>query len=366
MRSRIAFLLALLMPFAVVLAALPGGGATGTTPYRFSIRTSMPRPSFPADNPLTEEGVALGRMIFFERKLSIDNTISCAKCHDPFFAFAEPLPVTEGLKGKELRRNSMPLFNLAWRKNFFWDGRVTTLREQVLHPVIDPGEMGETIGNVLEELQASDVYTAGFRAAFGDAGITTDTLALALEQYLLVHISQDSKFDKAQRGEAKLTPEEAKGFQLFMTEFDPARGLRGGDCFHCHGNALFTNERFANNGLDAEFTVDRGRHEATGAAHEMGQFKVPTLRNVAMTAPYMHDGRLARLKDVVDHYNHGVKESETLDPNLMKHGGDMGLPEEDRAAIVAFLHTLTDEDFRERIRGEAGLARETAKKLQNQ
>jgi cytochrome c peroxidase len=168
-------------------------------------------------------------------------------------------------------------------------------------------------------------------------------MALALEQFLLTLVSQDSRFDRAARKLTTLTAEEQRGLQLFVTEHDPARGLRGADCFHCHGGNLFTTHQFLNNGLE-ERSEDLGRMEVTGSEADRGKFKVPSLRNVAMTAPYMHDGRFATLEEVIAHYNGPLHRSPTLDPNLAKHPvAGMGLSAEDQAALVAFLKTLTDE-----------------------
>jgi cytochrome c peroxidase len=239
----------------------------------------------------------------------------------------------------------MPLVNLAWGKEFFWDGRAKSLREQVLLPIQDAHEMSETLEEAIAKLSAEGDYPVQFQAAFGTAGITSDRMARALEQFLLTLVSQESKFDRAARKLDKLTPQEQRGLQLFVTEYDPARGLRGADCFHCHGGNLFSNHQFMNNGLE-ERAGDVGRMEVTKSETDRAKFKVPTLRNVALTAPYMHDGRFATLEEVVEHYNSKVQRSPTLDPNLAKHPeSGLGLSTEDKAALVAFLRTLTDEAF---------------------
>jgi cytochrome c peroxidase len=181
--------------------------------------------------------------------------------------------------------------------------------------------------------------------AFGSPQITAERLGLALEQFLITKVSQEAKFDRAVRGEATFTEEEKRGLQLFVTEHDPKRGLRGADCFHCHGGNLFTSQKFANNGIDAKFE-DKGRNLVTGEDADLGLFKVPSLRNVEVTGPYMHDGRFSTLEEVVEHYNSGVKQSATLDPNLAKHpAGGLGLSDSDKQALVAFLETLTDDSF---------------------
>ena len=184
-----------------------------------------------------------------------------------------------------------------------------------------------------------------FAAAFGSPQITAEKIGLALEQFVLTLTSFDSKFDRAMGGQAKLAADEQRGFELFMTEYEPRTGQFGADCFHCHGGANFSTHGFANNGLDADFK-DSGRYEVTKKAGDKGKFAVPSLRNVALTAPYMHDGRFPTLEEVVEHYSRGVKRSTTLDPNLAKHpAGGLNLSAADKAALVAFLKTLTDERY---------------------
>jgi cytochrome c peroxidase len=299
----------------------------------------------PNDNPLTVDGVALGRRLFNDARLSRDNAQSCASCHDPSKAFTDGRPNSIGANGDRGRRNAMPLVNLAWAKEFFWDGRAKALREQVLMPIQDAHEMNEKLDAVVAKLASDRDFPVLFRAAFGTTNISSARMALALEQFLLTLVSQESKFDRAARKLDKLTPEEQRGLQLFVTENDPARGLRGADCFHCHGGNLFSNHQFMNNGL-APRTSDAGRMEVSGDENDRGKFKVPTLRNVALTAPYMHDGRFATLEEVIDHYNGPLHRTRNLDPNLAKHPeSGLGLSAEDKAALIAFLKTLTDEPF---------------------
>jgi cytochrome c peroxidase len=299
----------------------------------------------PADNPLTHEGVALGRQLFHDTRLSINGTQSCASCHEQTHAFADARRFSLGAQQQVGKRNAMPLFNLAWQQGFFWDGRAATLREQVLMPIQDKHEMNETLENVVAKLRADADSTAAFHRAFGSAEITPERLAKALEQFLLTLISQESRFDRAARKVAELTESEKRGLQLFVTEFDPKRGLRGADCFHCHGGTLFTSQSFANNGLELT-DDDIGRMAVTKNAADQGKFKTPSLRNIARTAPYMHDGRFATLEEVVEHYNSGVRRSATLDPNLAKHPeAGMQLTAQEKADLVAFLKTLTDETF---------------------
>ncbi|MEQ2008997.1 MAG: MbnP family protein [Limisphaerales bacterium] len=353
------------------------GGGVGTprptniigTPYRFTYAAHFPKPALPLDNSLTEEGVALGRRLFNDPLLSRGEKQSCASCHqmdggtvDAGKAFSLGV---DGLAGK---RNAMPLYNLAWKSEFFWDGRAKSLRQQALMPIQDELEMHETLPKVVEKLKAARPnaergtrnaeksqslltsaatgYAPMFTRAFGTPDITPERVGLALEQFLLTITSFDSKFDRVVRGEANFTAEEQRGFELFHTEHDPQRGQFGADCFHCHGGPLFQNVAFANNGLDRE-PKDLGRFLVTGREGDKGKFSVPSLRNVELTAPYMHDGRFERLDQAVFHYVRGVQRSETLDPNLAKHSpGGVRIPPQDLHALVAFLRTLTDESLR--------------------
>ncbi len=326
-----------------------GGGGTskalsdaGLAP----VSRRFPQVKLPDDNPLSEPGIRLGRELFNEPLLSKSNAQSCSSCHDRNRAFSDDVRFSVGAVGIPGKRNSMPLFNLAWHNEFFWDGRVATLREQALHPITDPTEMAETMDNVLEKLGKDEEYPQLFQAAFGDPRISGERIGLAIEQFLLTLISQNSKFDQAARGEVNLTDQERRGLELFVTEHDPVQGKFGADCFHCHGGNLFVSKPFANNGLDSVFTGDGGLGAITGNSGDIGKFKVPSLRNIEVTGPYMHDGRFATLEEVVEHYNSGVKRSDTLDPNLAKHPATgLNLSSEDKEALVAFLKTLTDDKF---------------------
>ncbi len=311
------------------------------TPFRFTMSGTFPVPDLPRDNPLTEERVALGKALFHETALSRDGTISCASCHLPNFAFTDARRFSLGVRGQKSPRNSMPLFNLAWKSSFFWDGRAPSLRVQVLMPIQDHAEMDETLDRVTAKLAATAVYPPLFRAAFGSPEITAEKLALALENFLLTLTAHDAKFDRALRGQAALSADEQRGFELFMTEFEPRTGQRGADCFHCHGGPLFTDHQLHNNGLAP--TDDAGRFKITQLETDRGKFATPSLRNLAHTAPYMHDGRFATLEEVVAHYSTGIHPSPTLDPNLAKHPADgLRLSAEDQRALVAFLRTLSE------------------------
>lgn len=318
---------------------------TNATPYSFKMGATFPIPDLPRDNPLIVERVSLGEKLFHETALSRDDSISCASCHKENAAFSDPRRVSTGVDGRTGKRQAMPLFNLAWKSSFFWDGRAPTLRAQALIPIQDHAEMDESLSNVVKKLSAKDDYCQAFTAAFGTPEITPGKIGLAIEQYVLTLTSFDSKFDRVIRDEAKFTDEEQRGFQLFSTEYDPRRGQFGADCFHCHGGALFQSQTFANNGLDAKFT-DLGRYSVTHQESDQGKFAVPSLRNVELTAPYMHDGRFKTLEEAVEHYCTGMVRSATLDPNLAKHpDGGITLSQADKHALVAFLKTLTDERF---------------------
>ncbi|NBY66033.1 MAG: cytochrome C peroxidase, partial [Verrucomicrobia bacterium] len=276
---------------------------------------------------------------------SRDNSISCLACHNPEKGFSDPRRLSIGIHGDPGTRNSMTLLNLAWKKSFFWDGRATSLRQQVLMPVQEHDEMDESLENVAKKLSSNSAYPPLFEKAFGSPKISPDRIALALEQFILTLTSYRSRFDLAMAGLTQLTPEEQKGYELFMTEFEPRMGQRGADCFHCHGGALFTDSQFHNNGLDAS-PADPGLRRVTGRESDAGKFSTPTLRNVAQTAPYMHDGRFKTLEEVIDHYSTGVQRSPTLDPNLSKHPAEgMQLSRSDKKALVAFLKTLTDTNL---------------------
>jgi cytochrome c peroxidase len=320
--------------------------APDATPYRFAISASFPRPDLPRDNPLTEQGVELGRRLFFDPCLSRNNAQSCASCHDLKAAGSDAgKRVSLGAEGQPGTRNAMSLMNLAWKSEFFWDGRAASLREQVLQPIQNPLEMHESLTNVMAKLAHN--YPPHFARAFGSPDITADRIARALEQFLLVQTSHESRFDRVLRGAAQFTEQEQRGFELFHTEYDPRREQFGADCFHCHGGPLFQSQTFANNGLDADF-ADPGRFTVTGKEGDRGKFAVPSLRNVEVTGPYMHDGRFATLEEVVEHYCTGVKTSAALDPNLAKHpAGGVPLAAADKQALVAFLKTLTDDRFRD-------------------
>ncbi len=323
---------------------LPPSYPPGTDPWPLAIPEHFPRPATSADNPPTLQGVALGRSLFSDDRLSLGRGISCGSCHAAASGFADPgRRVSFGVEGRPGVRNAMGLTNLLWGKRYFWDGRAGSLRDQVLLPISDHREMDADPAAVADLLSEDRSMTDRFAAAFGSPGITPERLAMALEQFLVTLVSADSRFDRAFLGGEPLSALEQRGRELFNTEFDPERGLRGADCFHCHGEPTFTNHGFANNGLDA-VPVDPGFGGVSSRREDHGKFKVPSLRNVALTAPYMHDGRFDTLEEVVDHYATGIAQSPTLDPNIAKHAGrPLALSAGDKRALVAFLQALTDD-----------------------
>jgi len=306
---------------------------------------SFPMPDF-KDNPPTVQGVRLGRMLFHEKMMSKDGTQACASCHLQSHGFTDTAKFSIGVEGLPGKRQAMSVFNTAWHTNeFFWDGRAHLLRDQSLKPIQDALEMNETLENVIAKLSASKTYRDQFTRAFGSDEITSEKMSLAMEQFMNTIVSNQSKYDKFLAGQATLTPEEERGRKLFFLEYNeflPAQS--GADCAHCHGGFNFTNNRYMNNGLDAQGQAkDKGREEATQSPADHAKFKVPSLRNIALTAPYMHDGRFLTLEEVVDHYNNGIKKSQTLDPalNATTNTG-LRLSAQDKADLVAFLKTLTD------------------------
>lgn len=332
--------------FAVALGLAFVGLSAETTPEESSraitleIPDSFPSPSLPADNRLTEERSALGERLFHDTILSIDGTVSCAACHVPEFAFGDDVDLSRGFNGRLGKRNSPPLFNLAWRDHFFWDGRVATVREQVLEPIQNHLEMAASLRRVIFNLNRNERYRREFAEAYGPGPITERTLALALENYLLTIVSTDSKYDRFKAGQERLTAQEQKGHDLFFTP----RAEGGAGCFQCHGGPNFSDHQFRNNGLKPAHDLnDLGRFEFTQKDRDKLLFATPSLRNIAITPPYMHDGRFAKLPEAVAHYTSPLHRSPTLDPLLAAEG--LKLDESEQAALVAFLETLTDPRF---------------------
>lgn len=322
------------------------------TPYELEIPPFFPPMDIPADNPMTVEGVELGRFLFWEKQLSADNTQSCGSCHFPEHSFSDPAQFSVGITGAVGTRQSMALVNLGWARDYFWDSRAPTLEEQVKEPIPNPIEMNQPWPEALEKLRSDDRYPPMFDAAFGSTEITVDRCSKALAQFLRTMISANSKFDRWRTGDYVFTDSEFRGYELFNREGgDPevvTGGQFGADCFHCHGEAglQFTDYLPHNNGLDSVFT-DLGVGGVTGNPLDFGRFKTPTLRNVELSGPYMHDGRFTTLEEVIEHYNSGGVPSTTIDPFMKYTSGGLALSDQSKQDLINFLKTLTDTSYAE-------------------
>jgi cytochrome c peroxidase len=323
---------------------------SNATPFQLDLPSFIPPMQIPSTNPLTVEGIDLGRFLFWDKQLSADNSISCGSCHLPEFGFSDPAQFSTGVGGLMGTRQSMALVNLGWADFFFWDGRASTLERQIFHPVVDPVEMNESWPNVVEKIKADPLYSSKFEAAFGSSCVDSTRISMAIAQFLRTMVSFDSPFDRAFYGPENFTEDQWEGVQLFIREGgDPADGLGGqwgGDCFHCHGGSFnfFTDHQLHNNGLDSEFN-DPGAYAVTGNVLDMGRFKTPTLRNIEYTSPYMHDGRFNTLGEVIDHYNTGGQPSATLDPFMKYEQGGLQLTPQRKFQLLEFLKMLSDEEF---------------------
>lgn len=329
-------------------------GTVPPTPYNLVLPTNFDAPlPQPADNALTVQGVELGRHLFYEKALSIDNTLACASCHRQELAFTDGRARARGVNGAMHPRSSMGLANLLWEDKLTWDGAASTLETQARIPLESPLEMKQLLSAGVARLQGLPKYEALFRNAFGNKSITEENTLKALAQFQRTLIAGNSRFDRYRRGQAQLNSDEQEGLRLFITHPDPNRRLRGGNCSDCHAGDLQTDREFRNNGLDLTFT-DRGLGAITGRPTDNGKFRVPSLRNIALTAPYMHDGRFATLEQVLDHYSTGlVRNSPNVDPLLLNAtndefgtpGAPLGLTATEKRQIIAFLRTLTDSTF---------------------
>lgn len=296
----------------------------------------FPKMKIPDNNPLSEEGIELGRKLFYDKILSGDNTISCASCHFQSAGFSDPNQFSSGFNNQIGNRNASALINVGWLRSLFWDGRSENLEEQANDPITNPIEMNESWPNLLSELNSHTEYPNLFKVVFGGSKITSEMVLQALAQFERTLISDNSKYDQKIRGEIELTALEEAGFNLFFSE--------KAECFHCHGTILFTDDEFHNNGLD-EFPSDLGLEEISGKVTDRGLFKTPTLRNIEFTAPYMHDGRFQTLEEVVDFYSDSVKGSPTVDPLMPNNNGGFRLTSVEKRQLVAFLKILSDTSF---------------------
>ena len=306
-----------------------------------------------AEAPITRNGVALGKVLFFDEGLSADGKVSCGSCHKPEKAFSDPARVSTGVFGAQGTRQSMALVNLAYQSHLFWDGRSTQMEEMLTHPMERPDEMGLTPSQIEGKLQ-TDAYKQLFSNAFKGSQPSYGLARKALSQYVRTLVSANSKYDKYLAGAYQPTAEELAGMRLFFTHPDPTvrpAGLRGANCGDCHMSITTAGRTqglagFANNGFLNP--TDFGLEQVTGDTNHRGKFRIPSLRNIALTAPYMHDGRFATLEQVLDHYNSPEAFNGRYTDFLIKTaknsrgGTSLGLTDQEKRQVIAFLHMLTD------------------------
>ena len=294
-------------------------------------------------NNISNEGATLGRVLFYDKNLSADNSISCSSCHKAEYAFADPNQYSEGINNQFTTRNSMSLFNMMLNRRFFWDARANTLEQQALMPIVNMTEMGMTLEELIPKLQSIPYYQELFKDAFGDDEITEGRIASALAQFVRSIKSYNSRYDQGLTNDfANFTSEEMAGMELYMS----------GDfaCNHCHRTANFGGVSSLINGLEYP-PVDLGVGAITGDEDDMGRFKTPSLRNIGMTAPYMHDGRFATLSEVLDFYSTEVQPHPYLDDRLsigLTPGGPpiiFNISEEEKTQLIAFLNTLSEPEL---------------------
>ncbi|MGI4867518.1 MAG: cytochrome-c peroxidase [Janthinobacterium lividum] len=356
--TRLGFCLSLLLGTALSLSSCHSTddpidpAPAAPTPYTLVVPAGFPTPVIPANNPLTNEGVALGRMLFYEKKLSGTETMSCGSCHQQSKAFTDGLAKAVGVNGIANPRGTMSLANVAWSTTLTWDGAFSTLETQALKPLENPIELHQQLTVGVGKLQATSTYPPLFLAAFGTRTISNDLVLKALTQFERTLISSNSRFDKFVATRQGFTPDETAGLSLYTTHIAPR--VPGAECFHCHTLPLMSSNyaaQFFNNGLDLTFS-DPGRGGITGLPADQGKFVAPTLRNITLTAPYMHDGRFTTLEQVLDHYSDHVQmASPGLDVNLFNVsntypiGTHMDLTVTQKRQVLAFLKTLTDSTF---------------------
>ena len=310
----------------------------GPRPYHLQTPPGFPDFFLADENRLTHEGVELGRKLFFDPLLSRKKNVSCASCHLQENGFSDPRTKSVGTNNEETGFHSMAIFNIAWMNEFFWDGRAKSREDQALQPVTNPLEMDMTWPEVEERLQNHPEYPDLFEAAFGSREIDSMDVVKAMVQFEMTLVSSNSKFDRWWRNEYQLTPMESAGERIFNTEV--------GDCFHCHGSILTTDNEFHNNGLDSDEALRPGLFSTTNNLEDFGKFKTPTLRNLVFTEPYMHDGRFNTLREVIEFYSTGVHDNRTVDVNMKKAGiGGVNLTDQQIDELIAFLLTMTDSSF---------------------
>jgi cytochrome c peroxidase len=294
----------------------------------------FPKPHFDIKKvPLDEAKINLGQALFYDPILSSDSSISCSSCHSPYNAFAHTdHDLSHGINDSIGFRNAPALFNLAWQKSFMWDGAVNHLDMQALAPLTDSKEMNETINNVVKKINKSKIYPILFFAAFGDSIASGAKMLKALSQFQLTLISSNSKYDKVILKKANFTEQEKKGYELFKK-----------NCNSCHREPMFTNFEFANNGLSTDPTLnDFGKYRITKKTEDSLLFKVPSLRNLSYTFPYMHDGRFTKIREVIEHYTSGIQNTPTLSKDLKNK---IVFSSAEKTDLIAFLLTLNDTSF---------------------
>ncbi len=292
------------------------------------------------NNPLTEEGFELGKKLFYDGRLSQNDAIPCAFCHEQAFAFTHHgHNLSHGVNGGIGLRNSQPIQNLAFQRTFMWDGAASHLDMQPVIPLTSELEMGETLGNVINKLKNDSYYQQQFEKAFDDGAISSENMLKALSQFMVMMVSSNSKYDKYIRAEDNVT--------LSQIELDGLNTFQN-KCTSCHATDLFTDQSFRNNGLPVNPMLnDEGRYLIFEDPDDLYKFKVPSLRNVEKSFPYMHDGRFATLEAVLNFYNSGAVDNGNVDPLLLRNDGSYGitLTDYEIESLVAFLKTLTDNDF---------------------
>lgn len=308
-----------------------------TTPYALHVPSSLPAMPIPASNRLTVQGVALGRKLFFDPILSGDNTQACGDCHLAQFAFGNNTALSLGIDSLPGTRNAMPLFNLAWQPGFFWDGGAADIESQVVGPIQNPVEMHESLDHALAELKADAHYPDLFYAAFGTRTITIPLVMKAVAQFERTLVSGNAKYDRVMLGLESFSAQEQQGLDVYVS-------MSKGDCNHCHVlGSTFSDFVYRNTGLDS-IPVDEGRFRITLLESDKGKFKTPSLRNITLTAPYMHDGRFTTLMQCIEHYNTQFHYAPNLDPMLASLPKGR-MTQAEMQALEAFLQTLTDTEF---------------------
>jgi cytochrome c peroxidase len=327
------------------LPDLPYHYADIDLPAHFKTPAARRFDNTPSDNLVTDNGATLGRVLFYDTRLSANNTMACGSCHVQSHAFVEPKRFSKGFDGKQGDRNAMSLVNLRYypRGRFFWDERARSLEEQVLLPIQSKNELGQDLTRLTAILAKDDQYSGLFRKAFGDSHVTPRRLAQALAQFLRSLVSYQSKYDEG-RAQARSVRDD---FENFTAQENRGKALFLRRCATCHlprgQDAHFSMNRPLNNGLDADYTnTDGGVGDITLISSQLGLFKSPSLRNVEFTAPYMHDGRFATLEAVIDHYSQDIKPHPNLDGRLRRR---LNFTDSEKAALVAFLKTLSDRKF---------------------